>query len=108
MAELIQVKRGDTFDFLVAVPESYADGYWTGWTVASQIRDTRGRLIADLTATWQDPEEDTRVLRLFQSETAAWPIGTHELDIQFTHTANETVISTVTQPVEVLRDVTQP
>lgn len=108
MADPVKFKRGDTFNFLLTVPTDYVDGFWLGWVVTSQIRTARGKLIDDLTATWEDPAEDTRVLRLFNAETTAWPVGQQEVDVQFTKTSDSTVRSTQTLLVEVVKDITQP
>jgi hypothetical protein len=108
VADPVQFKRGDTFEFLLTVPTDYVDGFWLEWDVTSQIRTPRGKLIADLTATWEDPAEDTRVLRLFYAETTGWPVGLQEVDVQFTKTSDDTVRSTQTLIVDVVKDVTQP
>lgn len=105
---MIEHKRGDTFDRLLVVPDSYADGFWVGWEVTSQVRTARGKLIADLTPTWQDPAAETRVLRLFQLDTAEWPVGEQEIDVQFERESDGTKQSTVTLKVNVVQDVTQP
>ncbi len=108
MATPIEHKRGDTFDRLLVMPAEFVDGYWLGWTVAAQIRTARGKLISDLITSWADPAADTRTLRLFHADTEEWPLGAHELDVQFTRTSDGTIRSTETLIVTVLRDVTQP
>jgi hypothetical protein len=102
----IKFKRGDTFDRILLIPEAtFANGYFTGWTVTSQMRTTTGRLVGVLTATWADPAANTRFLRLFNNDTTKWPLGTHEVDAQFVSPAN-IVLSTETLLVNVIRDVT--
>ena len=101
-------KRGDTFDQLLLVPEVFADGYWIGWSVTSQIRTARGKLIGDLVVSWADPAETTRILRLFSDDTTRWPVGDLEVDVQFVRDSDGLKRSTETVVVSVLRDVTQP
>ena len=109
MAATIQHKRGDTFDQVLLIPEAtFADGFFVGWTVASQIRTNRGKPVDTLTTSWADPAAATRFLRLFKQGTSLWPLGTLEVDVQFTRTSDGFVQSTETIFVEVLRDVTQP
>ena len=102
----IKFKRGDTFDRILLIPEAtFADGYFLGWTVTSQIRTSTGRLIGELTPTWADPAADTRFLQLVNEDTTKWPIGTHEVDAQFVSPTGY-ILSTETLLVNVLRDVT--
>jgi hypothetical protein len=109
MAVTIQHKRGDTFDHLLLLPEAdFPDGYFLLWDVASQIRTARGKLIAELETSWATPASETRILRLFASETSDWPVGDQEVDVQFTRQSDGLVRSTETIAVQVLRDVTQP
>jgi hypothetical protein len=108
MAVTVIHKRGDTFDQLLLIPDSFADGYWIGWTATSQIRTARGKLIAPLTVSWADPAADTRVMRLFNDETAGWPVGDLEIDVQFVRNSDGLTRSTETIAVTILRDVTQP
>jgi hypothetical protein len=107
MAETIQHKRGDTADWLLLLPdEEYADGYFIGWEIASEIRTSRGKLIASLSATWADPAETTRIIRLYADETTKWPLAKLECDVQFTRTADGFIRSSETFIVDVVRDVT--
>lgn len=108
MSVIPTFKRGDTFRFLLVVPDDFADGFWVGWTVTSQARTTRGKLIADLEPTWQDPAADTRVLELVNTDTQEWPVGIIEIDVQFVNDTTNEKRSTVTKQIEVVRDVTQP
>jgi hypothetical protein len=103
----IKFKRGDTFDQVLIFPEeTFPDGYFLGWTVTSEVRTATGRLVGELTPTWVAPEANTRSLRLVEMDTTTWPIGTHELDVQFVSPTGF-VRSTETLLVDVLRDVTQ-
>lgn len=40
-------KQGDSFTRLLAIPAEFADGYFTGWTVKSQVRTEAGDLLSD-------------------------------------------------------------
>lgn len=107
MAATISHKRGDTFEWYLELPaDEYEDGYFVGWTVASQIRNTKGRLVAELSTSWGTPAENTRVLRLFAADTAGWPLGDHEADVQFTRESDGFIKSTETFIVSVGKDVT--
>jgi hypothetical protein len=111
MADGFRHKRGDTFLWLFVLPEDeYPDGYFVGWEVAAQIRTSagnKGRLVADLDAEWGDPAESTRILMLsFDGSTTGWPVGDHELDVQFTRLSDGTIYSSDTLPVEITKDIT--
>jgi hypothetical protein len=109
MSTRIIHKRGDTFDRLLAFPEAdYPNGFFLLWDAASQLRTTSGRLIAELTVEWADPAATTRILRLFNNETDGWPLGLHELDVEFVRQADGVVRSTETIEVEVIKDATRP
>lgn len=99
-------KRGDSFDYGFLIPSSFADGYFDGWTVAAQVRDANGKLIADLTPTWDDPVT-TRSLRLLKINTKTWPIGDLAFDVQFTRPGDGYVVSTTTVEFSVIKDMTQ-
>ena len=105
---MLTVKRGDTFDQLVSLPDTFADGYFVDWTITSQIRTSQySRLVAEFSPTWLDPVT-TRVVKLFMLDTQSWPIGTLQLDIQFTRNSDSYVISTQTLDVTVTKDITFP
>jgi hypothetical protein len=100
-------KRGDSLDLVVAVPARFADGYFTGYEVASQIRAQEGGAkVADLTCEWLDAAT-TRNLRLTCLDTTAWPVLPAEFDVQFKRTSDGFVISTTTQPMYIVKDVTR-
>lgn len=98
-------KRGDSFDYGFLIPSTYADGYFAGWTVAAQVRDATGKLVADLQATWDDPVT-TRAVRLLKINTKTWPLGDLAFDVQFTRPADGYSISTATVEFTVIKDVT--
>jgi hypothetical protein len=100
-------KRGDTFEWILVLPENdYPDGFFVGWVTSCQIRSTSGRLIAELETSWAAPVEDTRSLRLFFEDTTGWKLGDHEADVQFTRTSDGFVKSTETFVVKIVKDIT--
>lgn len=103
-----QHKRGDSFVRSFAIPDAFADGYFTGWTVKSQIRTAAtGLLVADVTTGWLDPAT-TRNMLLTVTDTTSWKPGLAEIDVQFTRTADGFVMSTTTAQFVITSDVTAP
>lgn len=98
-------KRGDSFDRVGAMPAQFADGYFVGWTVASQIRTASGTLVADLVCTWLD-NATTRDLRLTKIDTTAWPAGEAKIDVQFKRTSDGFTFSSETETLWIVGDVT--
>lgn len=80
IARLEPIKRGTSFDHSILIPDSYADGYFAGATVQSQVRTAMGVLVADLECQWVDPVT-TREIHVF-GETGAWPLGTLFTDVR--------------------------
>lgn len=111
----IVIKTGDSFDQLVNLPSSFADGYFVDWTLSSQIRSARyGYLISNLVCEWLDPAL-TRTVRLTLVDTTSWvpqdPLITNPnaaIDIQLTRNSDSFVVSTATIDVSIIRDVTLP
>lgn len=87
--------RGASFSRLLSIPSQFADAFFVGWTVASQIRDASGRLVADVQCTWLDAAT-TRDLLLSVNQTEGWPAGELLIDIKFTRTSDGHVIKTTT------------
>lgn len=104
---MILHKRGDSFDHLAAIPTTFADGYFVGWTVTAQVRTAQyGKLLSDLVCTWADPAT-TRTLSVTSLNTQNWDIGNAEMDIQFVRTSDNKTISTNTISICVIKDVTR-
>lgn len=102
-----QHKRGDSFDILVTIPPRFADAYFVGYTVTSQIRQTNGGAkVADLTCTWVDAAT-TRALRLQCIDTTAWPPGPAQFDVQFKRTSDNFVLSSTTAQILIAPDITR-
>jgi hypothetical protein len=107
VTQQITHKRGDTFDFLLELPEAdYPDGYFLGWTAESKLRKPTGLLIAAFETSWADPPETTRILRIYASDTVRWPIGTQEADVEFVRVSDGLKRSTESFLVDVIRDQT--
>lgn len=105
---LLTHKRGDTFDVIAPIPETFADGYFVGWVVTAQIRTAQyGRLIANLTCTWEN-DVTTRILHIQNFETDDWAVGAAEMDIQFARTLDDYTMSTQTLKVMIVKDITHP
>jgi hypothetical protein len=103
----LEHKRGDSLDYLAVIPPSFADGYFIGWTVASQVRSFQyDLLIATLTCTWVDPTL-TRSLQVREIDTSDWKLGKALMDVQFIRTSDGYTISTDTVEIDIVRDITQ-
>lgn len=101
-----QHKAGDSFTRLLAIPPEFADGYFVGWTVKSQVRTEAGELVSECACSWLDAVT-TRNLKIRVANTTAWAPGRLLVDVQFTRTADSEVMSTTTATIHVVKDVTQ-
>lgn len=99
-------KRGDSFDRVGEMPAFFADGYFVGWEVASQIRTAEGVKVADMECAWLD-DVTTRNLRLTKIDTTAWPVGEAKIDVEFKRTADGFKFSSATETLWIIGDVTQ-
>lgn len=100
--------RGDSFDYTVPMPDSFADGHFVGWQCRSQVRTVKyAELVAELTCTWVDPTT-TRNLHLFELSTIDWPLVACEMDVQFVRNSDNYTYSSSIESITVIRDVTQP
>lgn len=100
-------KRGDTFDYVAILPASIPDGYYLGRIPTCQIRDMRGKKIADVVTEWVDPVT-TRSVGLHVADTQAWPIGSAVFDVQFLRESDGDIRSTLTIQFLIIEDVTRP
>lgn len=99
-------KRGDSFHRLASIPDTFADGYFVGWSVSSQIRTKPGKLVAVLDCEWEDAAT-TRTLSLKAIDTTGWAVGPVEMDIQFVRSSDGFVLSTSTVAFEIIKDITR-
>lgn len=75
----------------------------TGWIIESQLRDLKGKLIAEFQCAIIDPVE--QVFSHIATETKSWPPCVAQLDIRFTSPDGQ-VISTDKQDILIERGVT--
>jgi hypothetical protein len=107
-AVAIEHKRGDTFEHVLVLAPVVAEGEMAGFEPTSQIRTSRGELIADLECSWVDDPARTLV-RIFLEDTSQWSPGyNHEMDVQFFRSSDGYTRSTQTILVRVVKDITQP
>ena len=101
-------KRGDTFNYVAAIPLNKPDGYFAEFEPTCQIRRKNGSIMATVATSWVDPVT-TRLIQLKcdASVTELWPIGEAKLDIQLTRVSDGYVQSTTTVEVEVVEDITR-
>jgi hypothetical protein len=108
MAARTKFKLGDTFDVsdqLVMTIDGVPVTDFTGMTGTSQIRGTDDTLIATIVFTWLDTAQGLYRTR-FVGSTQAWPAGEALHDVQLT-TAGGDVVSTETESITFVRDVTR-
>lgn len=101
------IKRGDTLALsgnagLTLNGAAVTD--YSGWAAACQLRTIAGTLVADLSASIA--ANGLLVISAPAAATALWPLGAHELDIQFTAPTGE-VISSGTATLVVAKDITR-
>lgn len=107
MADPISIKRGDSFDFINTIPDTFADGHFVGWTVSSEVRNpANGSLVAALDTSWVNAVT-TRQLRLLKIDTKEWPLTTLEFDVQFVRSVDGYTLSTATSKLKVTKDCTE-
>ena len=100
-------KRGDTFDYsdqFAMTIDGVAVTDFTGMTGASQLRTAAGALVTELVFTWLDVLQGLYRVR-HNGATDAWPLGVLRHDVQLT-TASGDVVSTATELVQLVEDVT--
>jgi hypothetical protein len=100
----LELKQGDTFS--VSGPVSVRNGAGdeidlSGWTVTCQIKFTETGNRVVIAATWLG----VGLVRLFHNATQTWPVGTAEIDLQFT-SPDGIKVSTKTEKIKILGDVT--
>lgn len=101
-------KRGDTFNYVAAIPLTKPDGYFVEFVPSCQIRRKNGTPLATIAASWVDPDT-TRVIHLKceADVTELWPLGPAKMDIQLTRVSDNYVQSTTTIEVNIVEDITR-
>jgi hypothetical protein len=107
MAASFTFKRGSTFAVVVmATDDATGDPYdLTGCTIASQLRDSLGNLVATLTAAPASGFPGAVLLSTAEA-TTAWPLSLLSCDVQVTE-SDGTISATETFTVQVVQQVTQ-
>ena len=104
------MKRGDTLDLIVLLPDSLSPSYFLGWTPRSEIQLDRDRRV-ELGVAWADADPNVSRTQLQLSsapeETATWPLGRHPVDIRFERDADGFTWSTETFVLLVEGEVTR-
>lgn len=106
MTEPYAHKKGDSLDLVVTIPARFADGYFAGYEIASQVRTMAGIKVSDLGCAWLDAAT-TRSMRLSCLDTTGWPVGAAKFDVQFKRVSDGFVLSSTTAPMHILDDVTR-
>ena len=105
---MIRLKRGDTFKIAASILGDgvpIAEGIGS-WTISSQIRTVNGTLVDNLITNLVSAIECTYTLEeSTPGITKNWPVGRHEMDVEYI--VNAQVISTETVIVSVEKDITR-
>lgn len=109
MPTVIDFKRGQTFSFVMGVPDNVEAGTLVHWKPSAQLRKkgniTQQGLIANINTFWAD-ETTTQDVMFYHNNTHKWPLGLAEMDILFTSTNGETLRSD-TLTFNIIAGVTQ-
>jgi hypothetical protein len=100
------VKRGDTFTLACTYKQNGVVFNVTPFTIRSQVRDSSGALVEELTATKANQTTNTGVFVLSAADPMDWPVDVLSCDIQFAD-GDGIVRSTQTFKIPVVEDVTQ-
>ena len=102
---VIDFKRGDTFEIAGQLLSNGSPLDITGYSIRSQIR-YRNNLVKNLSASITDAASGKYKLSATSSDTALWPVSDLDMDIEFTDLSGK-VTSTNTIIVRVILDITQ-
>lgn len=106
----IQHKRGDDFQYNAEASEVDAKGKstgpldLTGATVRCQMRSTAGALVQEFAVAVTAPLLGKYALSATALQSQAWPVGTHNADVEYV--IDGVKISTVTFQIQVVQDET--
>ena len=99
--------RGDSFARLLTLPATFPNGYFTGWTLACQMRRQDESLVDDLECEWVTPDT-TRRIKVLKMDTTAWPAHeTLRYDVQLTRPLDGWTISIDSISLVMRRDETR-
>lgn len=100
------VKRGDTFTLACTYKQNGVAVNVTDFNIRSQVRDSSGALVEELTATKANQTTNPGVFVLSAADPMNWPVDVLSCDIQFSD-SDDVVRSTQTFQIPVIEDVTQ-
>ena len=100
------IKRGDTFTLACTYKQNGAASSVADLTIRSQVRDSSGALVEELTATKANQTTSPGVFVLSAADPMNWPVDVLSCDIQFSD-SEDVVRSTQTFQIPVVEDVTQ-
>lgn len=101
------IKRGDTLSWGCTYTTSEGEAIsLAGYTIASQIREPGGELLATLTIANRTDSEGTFDLAATAAATSAWTPGLYLCDVELTSPESD-VTSTETFAVRVVADITR-
>jgi hypothetical protein len=86
--------RGDSFSRAgqIEVTEGSTNvSDMTHWTGRCQVRTQSGQLVQQVSFAWLDASQRLFALYATEQETAAWPSGTHNIEIELTTPAGQRV-----------------
>ena len=98
-------KRGDTLEWIVTLTQNVTAVDISDWTITSQIRQDSHILIANLTVTKLNSSQGQFSLTATPTQTAAWPLGAHLVDIEFIDNTGY-VVSSQTFTLQLVKDIT--
>lgn len=101
----INFVKGDSFQEIIIMPDSYPDGYFSDRTIKSQMKTSSGIFMSEITCTWVDPTT-TRHLMVTVTDTSSWKIGSAEFDVKFTRESDGFVKRTRPIQIYISRGVT--
>lgn len=102
---MITHKRGRSFDKALIIPDTFADGFFIGFTPKAELRDQSGTLVATFNCAWADPVT-TRNLMIQQLDTNTWPTTSCVFDVRFRRESDGYTKYTNTETVLIVKNVT--
>ena len=100
------IKRGDTFTLACTYKQNGTAASVANLTIRSQVRDSSGALVEELTVTKANQTTNPGVFVLAAADPMDWPVDVLSCDIQFSD-SDDVVRSTQTFQIPVIEDVTQ-
>ena len=100
------IKRGDSFVLACTYKQNGVAHDVTDYNIRSQVRDSTGALVEELTATKANQTTSPGVFVLSAAAPNEWPVDVLSCDIQFSD-SEDVVRSTQTFKIPVIEDVTQ-